>query len=622
MEKTNQKIAKEPQTQPQIQSQPQIQTQAASFSAKQFTKNSVNNNLYNNGNSNGNNNNPQQDQPKLIKKAPTNKLRIISLGGQDGIGDKNMYIYEYNNDIIIFDSGMGFPDADMLGVDFVIPDITYLEERKKNIRAILITHAHEDHIGSLIYTWPKLGAPIYTAPLTAGFLEAKFEEAGIKGAKFNIIKPGDKFKLGTFGIEAIHLTHSVPDVLGFAINTPVGNFLHLVDWKIDYTPVFGKPTDVVRIAELAGEGIRGLLTDSTNALTPGYTISEQVISQTFDHIFKDTKGRIIISSFSSQITRVQQVIDACVKTRRKLAIAGRSMERNVNIAMQLGYLKVPQGLLQDIRHINRLPDNEVAIMCTGSQGQEFSALVRMASGEHRQIQIKKGDTIVISASPIPGNEAAIDDTVNNLYRLGARVILNKQLDVHVSGHANQEDLKTMIALAKPEYFIPVHGDYHHLVEHGKLAESMGVKSDNIIIFECGQVVEFDKKGGSVTKEKIQHGNILVDGSGVGDVGNIVLRDRQAMAKDGIFVVILTVDHRTGKVMTSPDIISRGFIYMREAEDLIYKSRQETRKLFTQGYERTPANYEMIKKYIRDGMSDFLNNATSRRPMVIPVVIEV
>lgn len=559
---------------------------------------------------------------KLIKSAPRNKLRLIALGGQDGIGDKNMYVYEYNDDIIIFDSGMGFPSAEMLGVDFIIPDITYLEERKDKIRAILITHGHEDHIGSMPYTWPKLGAPIYTAPLTAAFLEAKFEEAGIKGAKFNIIKPGDKLRLGIFKIEPIHLTHSVPDVLGFAITTPVGLFMHLVDWKIDYTPVFGKPTDVVRIAELAGTPIRALLTDSTNSLTPGHTISERVISQTFDNIFKDTTGRIIISSFSSQITRVQQVIDAAVKNRRKLAIAGRSMERNVNIAMNLGYLKVPQGLIQDIRHINHLPDNEVAIMCTGSQGQEFSALVRMASGEHRQIQIKKGDTIVISASPIPGNEAAIDGTVNNLYRLGASVILNKQLDVHVSGHANQEDLKTMIALAKPEYFIPIHGDYHHLVEHGKLAESMGINPSKIVIFENGQVVEFDAKSGGVTKEKVQSGDILVDGSGVGDVGNIVLRDRQAMAMDGIFVVILTVDHRTGKILTSPDIISRGFIYMREAEDLIYKSRQELRRMFTSAYERTPANYDSIKKSLRDQMGDFLFKATQRHPMVIPVIIEV
>jgi ribonuclease J len=577
---------------------------------------------YQNSNGNGNHNGKPAPATKIIKTAPKNKLRIISLGGQDGIGDKNMYVYEYNNDILVFDSGMGFPSADMLGVDFIIPDITYLEERKDKIRAILITHGHEDHIGSMPYTWPKLGAPIYTAPLTAGFLKAKFEEAGITNAQFNIVKPGDKLKLGIFNIEPIHLTHSVPDVLGFAVNTPAGLFLHCVDWKIDYTPVFGKPTDIIRIAELAGQGVRALLTDSTNALTPGYTISEQVISQTFDNIFKDAKGRIIISSFSSQITRVQQVIDAAVKNRRKLAIAGRSMERNVNIAMQLGYLRVPQGLLQDIRHINQLPDNEVAIMCTGSQGQEFSALVRMASGEHRQIQIKKGDTIVISASPIPGNEAAIDDTVNNLYRLGASVILNKQLDVHVSGHANQEDLKTMIALAKPEYFIPIHGDYHHLVEHGKLAENMGIDPNKIIIFENGQVVEFDQKGGKITAEKVHTGNILVDGSGVGDVGNIVLRDRQAMAKDGIFVVILTVDHRTGKIMTSPDIISRGFVYMREAEDLIYKSRLEIRRLFTQGYEKTPANYEHIKKFIRDSMGEFLYNATSRRPMVIPVIIEI
>lgn len=565
-----------------------------------------------------------QQKEKVVQRAAdyTDKLRIIALGGQEGEGDKNMFVYEYGKDIIVVDCGMAFPPVEMLGVDFVIPDASYLYDKIDRIRGILVTHGHEDHIGAFPYIWPKLGAPIYTAPLTAGLIKVKFEELGIKDAKFNIIAPGDKFKLGVFEIEPIHLTHSIPDALGLAITCPVGLFVHMTDWKFDFTPIWGKPTDMAKLAELSGRGVKALLGESTNVLKPGYTISEQVVAETFDNIFKEAKGRIIVSSFASQITRIQLVIDAAVKHRRKLAISGRSMEKNVNIAMELGYLSVPQGLIHDIRHINQLPDDEIAIMCTGSQGQEFSALVRMATGEHRQIQIKKGDTIVISASPIPGNEAAIDDTVNNLYREGARVILNKQLDVHVSGHASQEELKSMITLIKPEYFIPIHGDYHHLVEHGRIAETLSIEPKKILIFENGQVIEFDKKEGRLSNEKVTAGQILVDGSGVGDVGNIVLRDRQAMARDGIFVVILTVDHRSSKIMTSPDIISRGFVYMREAEELIYKARHEVRNMFTRGYEKYPANYDLIKKEIRDSMSEFLYNATQRHPMVIPVVIEI
>ena len=562
-----------------------------------------------------------QEAP-LPKKAPTDRLRIIPLGGVGEVGDKNMMIYEYGQDIIIVDVGIMFPHEEMLGVDYVIPETRYVEERKANIRGIFITHGHEDHIGGLPYIWPRLGAPIYTAPLTAGFIQVKFEEFGIKGAQFNIIKPGEKIRLGVFTVEAIHLTHSIPDALGLAITTPVGTFLHLVDWKLDYTPIFGQPTDMTRLAEFARQGVKALLSDSTNVLVPGYTVSEQAVSDTFDNIFKAAAGRIIISSFASQVSRIQQVINAASKYRRKLAISGRSMERNVNIAMELGYLKVPDGLLQDIRHINRLPDNEVAIMCTGSQGEEFSALVRMAAGEHRHIQIKKGDTIVISASQIPGNEHAIEETINNLYREGAKVIFGKEMDVHVSGHAAQEELKAIISLTKPEYFIPIHGDYHRLVEHGKLAEALRVDPKKILIFENGGIIEFSDKGGQVLEEKVPAGYVLVDGLGVGDVGNIVLRDRQAMAKDGIFVVILTIDHHTGKVMTSPDIISRGFVYMREAEELIYKARQEVKRMFSHAYERFPANYEFIKREIRDQMGEFLFNATQRRPMVIPVIIEI
>lgn len=563
-----------------------------------------------------------QSNGQLKKSIPTKTLKIISLGGQCEVG-KNMMVYEYDQDIIVVDVGIMFPEKEMLGVDFVIPDFKYLEANKERIRGIVFTHGHEDHIGALPYVWPRLGVPMYGTRLTAGLIEVKCQEFGIN-VKVNVVKPGEKIRLGAFEIEPIQIAHSIPDAIALAINTPEGKVLHITDWKIDYTPIDGKRTDLSRISELGKEGLLAILSDSTNAEEPGYTLSEKTVGESFDKIFENAKGRVIVTSFASLINRIQQAINSAVKYRRKVAISGRSMVNNVERAMNLGYLKIPQGVLVDIKRINSLPDNEVTILCTGSQGEEYSALVRMASGEHKNIKIRYGDTVVISASPIPGNESAIYNTIDSLFKEGANVIYGQEFDVHVSGHASQEELKLLIQITKPKFFIPIHGDYRFLVKHAQLAQDVGVEAKRIILPEIGDVVEFKNHGeeGKILPGKIQSGIIMVDGLGVGDVGNIVLRDRQAMAKEGIFVVILTVDHATGKILTSPDIISRGFVYMRAAEDLIFKARQEIRKMFVEHNEKYPLNWDYIKKTIRDNLGEFLYNETQRRPMVIPVIIEV
>lgn len=573
--------------------------------------------------SSGNNfkSNPKREDRSKPAPVYENKLRIIPLGGVGEVGGKNMMIYEYGRDIIVIDCGLMFPENTMLGVDFVVVDTEYLENRKDRIRGIIFTHGHEDHIGGVPFVWPKLGCPMYTLPLTAGLIQGKLDELEIKGAKINICKTGDKIKLGVFSVEFVHITHSIPDASALAIETPEGLFMHCTDWKFDHTPPRGEPTDFQRLAELSSQGVKMLLSESTNALVPGYTVSERVVGEKFMQIFGNAKGRIIVASFGSQINRIQQVIDATVRYKRKLAIVGRSMENNVNIAMKLGYLSIPDGTLVDIKNINSAQDNETAIMCTGSQGEEFSALVRMATGEHKHIKIKRGDTVVLSANPIPGNEGSVGEVIDNLYREGATVIAGKELDVHVSGHPAQEELKTMIGILKPEYFLPIHGDFRMLVEHAKLAEEVGIDPTKVFIIENGGVIEFQNRQGAIANEKVEAGQVLVDGLGIGDVGNIVLRERQALAQDGMFVVILTVDSQ-GKIITSPDIISRGFIYMREREDIMHGARQEVRRIFMRHNDAFPQNLENIKRMIRDDLGEFLFRETQRRPMVLPVVIQV
>ncbi|MFA6423112.1 MAG: ribonuclease J [Patescibacteria group bacterium] len=560
---------------------------------------------------------PRLNSPAITTTA---KVKIIPLGGLGEIG-KNLMVYEYKDEIMIVDIGIAFPGKDLLGIDSVIPDIKYLEDNKQKIRGIVLTHGHEDHIGSLPLLWPKLGCPIFATTLTAGLLQNKFEEHGIH-PKVTIIKAGDILPIGPFKVEFIAITHSVPDALILAINSPSGMIMHATDWKIDHTPVNGKVGDWGRIAELGKKGVNLLLSESTNVERPGYTVSESVIGESLDMIFKNAKGRVIVTSFGSLINRIQQVIDASANYRRKIAIAGRSMENNVEIAAKLGFLRLPQNTLVDIRKLGKLPDDEVTIMCTGSQGEEFSALTRMAAGEHRHVQIKRGDTIIISASPIPGNEAAIAKTIDNLFRQGADVIYGKDYDVHVSGHASQEELKMMIDIVKPKFFMPIHGDYRFLVKHCQLAQSLGIPEKNTFVLENGDVLELSPNEAKKAGYRVPAGEILVDGSGIGDVGNIVLRDRQAMSKDGFFVVILTVDHTTKKTLTSPDIISRGFVYMREVEELIKEARKLVVPMFNKLSIKYRDDWARVKQEIRDQMGNFLFERTQRKPMVIPVIIEV
>lgn len=550
------------------------------------------------------------------------KLRIIPLGGLGEIG-KNMTALEYENDIMVIDCGLMFPGEQMPGVDSVIPQTKYLEDNRHKIRGLFITHGHLDHSGAVPYIWPKLRCPIYTGKFTAATMEERIKEfPDFPQMNIQVVMPGQKFHLGIFEIEVVALSHTTPDEMGLIINTPVGKFAYIVDFKFDFENI-GERELFNKLSEIGKSGVKCLFLDSTGAEVEGQSVSEVKVKESIDSIFRKTKGRIVVTSFASNLDRIRAVCEAAQESGRRVAIAGRSMEQAVKVATSIGYLKVPQGLLTDIRHINSLPDSEVAVICTGSQGEEYAALVRMAAGEHKQVQIKPGDTIVLSSSVVPGNERAVADTINNLFQVGAEVIYGGEAaEIHASGHAKAEELKIMISMIRPEYFIPIHGEYRHLVRHAQIAQSLGIDPAKIFVMQNGEIVEFDKDKGQMTKNHVPSGYVLVDGLGVGDVGNIVLRDRQAMAKDGIFVVILTVDHSTGKIVTSPDIISRGFVYMRAREDLIQKARNEVRRMFSYHSEKNPANWDYIRKMIRDEMGEFLYNETQRRPMVIPVIIEV
>ncbi len=561
-----------------------------------------------------------QTKPLKVFKAFTPRLRVIPLGGNGEIG-KNMTAYEYGDDIIIVDCGLMFPRGDMLGVDFIIPNIAYLEERKNKIRGIIFTHGHEDHIGAIPYIWPKMQVPIYATKLTAGFIEAKMKEFE-QHPNIRVVKAGDKIQLGIFKIEFMPFSHTFLDDVGLVIDTPEGKVVHISDFKLDPNKLESQKV-VEKLAQISKEHVKLLLLESTNVEYKGTPVSESVVHETMSSIFKKAKGRLIVTSFASSLDRIQGVLNSALRTHRKVAVSGRSMDKTINIAMNLGYLRVPRGILVDIRRINHMRDDELIILCTGSQGEEYSALVRMASGEHRQVKIKRGDTVVISASAIPGNERTIQDTVNNLFKEGANVFYGSEAQrIHSSGHAKRDELKLVISTVKPEYFIPIHGEFRHLVLHTRLAQELGIPEDHAFVMEDGQIFEIMQGKGRIAQEKADASYVLVDGLGVGDVGNIVLRDRQAMAKDGIFVVILTVDHETGKIVTSPDIISRGFIYMRQREDLVYKARQEVKKMFARHNEKYPANWDFIKKALRQEMGEFLFAETERRPMVIPVIIEV
>jgi ribonuclease J len=551
-------------------------------------------------------------------------LRIIPIGGVEEVG-KNMTVFEYGNDIIVVDMGLAFPDETMPGIDYVIPDTKYLQDRKRNIRGILFTHGHLDHIGAAPYILPKLGdPPIYTMRLTAALIEKRLEEFHLKGrSQIHILNVDDVIHLGAFTIRMFGLNHNIPDCVGFSIKTPTTHAMYATDWKFDHTPVDEKPAEFHKIARLGGEGVDLLLSDSTNADEPGFTLSEKDLGEKIDAIVKTAQGRVIFATFSSLVSRIQQAINAAAKLDRKVVVTGRSMVDTVEIAHNLGYLKIPKKNVITAEASKRLPDNKVLILTTGSQGEEAAALARIARQEHKSIRIKPGDTVVISASPIPGNERAVAAVMNDLTRQGAHVLYQKILDVHSSGHGRQEDLKLMLALVKPKFFIPIHGEHFLCVAHAELAQSIGMKNENIFVMDNGSVLEISPRGARVSQDKLPVGQIFVDGLGVGDIGEVVLRDRQVMAQDGMVVIIITIDRRTGKIVNSLDIISRGFIYMKGAEDLIREVKHEVRKAVeTQNHKPHEPNWAYLRNQIRDQVGEFLFQRTERRPMILPVILEV
>lgn len=549
-----------------------------------------------------------------------NKVQIIPLGGLGEIG-KNMTVFRYGDDIILIDAGLMFPEDDMLGIDLVIPDISYLLENKDKVKAIFLTHGHEDHIGALPYVLKQLEVPVYGTALTLGILQGRLRENGVSDENLITIKPGDRIGAGTFNLEFIRVNHSIPDAVSIVIKTPIGTIIHTGDFKFDQTPVDGQVTQFNKFAEFGDAGVLALLADSTNAERPGFTQSEKMVGQTFDDEFRYARNRIIVATFSSNVHRIQQVVDSAVKYKRKVAVIGRSMINVVNIAMELGYLNIPDGVLIDIDETSNYTADQIVIITTGSQGEPMSALTRMAMNDHKKVGIMPGDTVIISATPIPGNEKLVSRTINHLYKLGADVIYEKSNGVHVSGHASQEEIKLMHNLVRPKYFIPVHGEYRHLIKHANIAKDLGMPKENIVIAENGSVIELSKDGINVAG-KIQSGKVLVDGLGVGDVGNIVLRDRRLLSQDGIMIVVVTIDHETYQVVSGPDIVSRGFVYVREAEDLMEEAREKVLSALDRCETNGVTEWSMIKSAIRDSLGRFLYERTRRRPMILPIIMEI
>ena len=549
------------------------------------------------------------------------KLKIISLGGLDEIG-KNMTVYEYGNDIIVVDCGMGFPDDDMYGIDVVIPDVSYLIKNQSKIRGIFITHGHEDHIGALPYVLRSINAPIYTTRMTAGLIRLKLEEHRLLDkTKIVTCKAGDVVKAGSFSVEFIHVNHSIADAVAFAIKCPVGVCVHTGDFKIDTTPIQGGMIDLARFGELGREGVLALLSDSTNVERPGYTRSERSVGASFDALFKGCEERIIVTTFASNVDRIQQVIDVAARYGRKVAVTGRSMENAMKVSTELGYMNIPDGVVMDLNHIKSLPKNKICIITTGSQGETMSALSRMAFSTHRQVDIFPGDRIIISASTIPGNEHAMGNVINELYRKGAEVVNERDRALHVSGHACQEELKIIHALVKEKFFIPVHGEQRHLKLHAKLAQEMGLDPRNILVSEIGRVIELTpnsaKLAGTVTA-----GKVFVDGYGVGDVGSVVLRDRRHLAQDGMVVVVLSLSGEDGAIVSGPDIITRGFVYVKESEGLMDELRQVALDAVLSIDARSATDWSAIKGQIKGDLSNYLYKKTKRSPMILPVIMEV
>jgi len=549
------------------------------------------------------------------------KLKIIALGGLNEIG-KNLTVYEYGADIIIVDCGLGFPDDDMYGVDIVIPDITYLVQNSSKIRGIILTHGHEDHIGALPYVMRDINVPIYATPLTAGLTEIKLAEHGLmENTKLEVKKPGDIIKLGCFKVELIHANHSIHDTVSLAIKTPVGTIIQTGDFKVDTTPVSGDMIDLARLGELGKRGVLALLSDSTNVEKPGYSVSERKVGERFDELFNDCDQRIIVTTFSSNVHRIQQVIDCSAKYGRRVAITGRSMENILRVSMELGCVSIPDGLLMDLSRINNLPPEKTVIITTGSQGEPMSALYRIAFSGHRQIEIQSGDRVIIAASAVPGNEKTINRVIDELFKRGAEVIYDKVSELHVSGHAYQEELKMILALTKPKFFIPVHGETRHLSNHAKLAKQMGIKSSNIILADIGQVIELSGKN-IIKKGTVPSGKVLVDGTGVGDVASVVLRDRKHLAQDGMLVVIITLSSEDGSLVSEPDIITRGFVYVKESEELIQELKNIVMSTLENNVTSKVTDWTSLKRAIKSDLSEYLYKKTKRKPMILPTVTEI
>ena len=548
------------------------------------------------------------------------RVRLIPLGGLGEIG-RNMMAIEYDEQIVVVDAGLMFPEEEMLGVDLVLPDVTYLIERKEKVLAFLLTHGHEDHVGALPYVLPRVSAPLYGSRLTLGFVKNKLKEHKLASAvEMHEVKAGDVIDLPPFRVEFIHVAHSIPDTTALAIETPAGMIVHSGDFKMDQTPVDGQPTDMARLSHYGNRGVMLLMSDSTNAEREGFTPSERTIGEAFEDIFGQCAGRIIVSTFASNIYRIQQAIHTAARHRRKVAVVGRSMINNLTIAQELGYLQVPDDTLLKIQDIGKQADENLVILSSGSQGEPLSALTRIAAQEHPQVKLKAGDTVILSATPIPGNEELVSRTINNCYKHGARVFYSARNRVHASGHASREELKLMLNLVRPRFFMPIHGEYRHLSLHGEIAEEVGISRERVIVVDDGNAVDVGD-GLPQRGNKVPAGYVFVDGLGVGDVGSVVLRDRRVLSQDGLFLVILTVDKDTGQIVGKPDLISRGFVHQQTSDTLLDAARDRLADTFAKSLTGPP-EWQVIKNAVRDSMSRFLYDQTRRRPMIIPIVVEV
>lgn len=557
---------------------------------------------------------------QLFKKN-TNKIKVAALGGLNEIG-KNMTVIEYKDEIIVIDAGLSFPEDEMLGVDIVIPDITYLVRNKDKIKGIFITHGHEDHIGALPYILKKLNVPVYGSRLSIALIQVKLKEHKLNNVKLNVVTPRQIIKLSNMDVEFIKMNHSIPDAFSIAVHTDQGIIFHTGDFKVDLTPIDGDVMDMHRICELSQKGVLLMLADSTNVGKSGYSMSEKTVGAGLDDLFrKGSDSRIIVATFASNIHRLQQIIDMAAKFGRKVAVSGRSMVNVVGVAKDLGYLDVEDDMIIDLNDISKYQNNELVIITTGTQGEPMSALARMACSEHKKVEIKKGDLVIISAHPIPGNEKLISKVINLLFEKGAEVVYNDIADIHVSGHACQEELKLMHRLVRPKYFMPAHGEYRMLKKHGELAQELGMSEKNVFVMQVGEVLELDKNNASVTT-RIPTGNVLVDGLGVGDVGNIVLRDRKHLSEDGLMIVVVTISKEDGKVLAGPDIISRGFVYVRESEDLMDGAKNIIKDVLFECEEKNIKEWAYLKNNIKENLKEYLYQRTKRNPMILPIIMEV